>query len=295
MGDNEETILRTLAWFSSFKHAPTAFTIWKWQIKPERILSFKEIVDTLIGLEERGVIVSEHGTYHLKGSSAKSYDQRVLNSISSIRKFNRAKRVAKFASILSPVRAVAVCNTQLPLMDSSEDSDIDFFVITAPGQTWLTRFLCLTPFALLKKRPGQVDRDAIDFSFFLSEEVGSIEEIVGEGREYLASWIYSLVPLFGSGAIRKFQASNNWASEIFPVAKPSFKEEDKKFTQLPFGWIKNEFIEKWQMRKMPEIVKQSPSPGVILEKNIIKTHVKDLSAKYVKKYQELCKELQIKY
>lgn len=293
MKNNEATVLRTLSWFASFGHAPTAFAIFKWQMKPEKELSFEQVQQTLEDLRAKRLIKRENGTFFLKQAPVKDYSDRINNSISSIRKFRKAKRVSDLVSFLSPVKAVAVCNTQLPLMDARDASDIDFFVISAPGQTWLARFLCLTPFALLKKRPGQVSRDAIDFSFFLSEDADSLEQITGEGREYIAAWIYSLIPLSGHAVVRDFQDKNAWASEIFPLAKPDFKPLNKKLIQLPLSWLNFVFLKDWQLKKIPSEVKEASEPGVILNDDIIKTHVKDLAAEYVKNYQELCKKLQI--
>ena len=69
---------------------------------------------------------------------------RAERKIFSDRKWKRARRWARIFAALPAVELVGVGNT-LAYDNAKDGSDIDFFIVTAPGAVWRTRFFCAGP------------------------------------------------------------------------------------------------------------------------------------------------------
>jgi predicted nucleotidyltransferase len=132
-----------------------------------------------------------------------------------------AEKLAGFLSAFPFVRGVAVSGS-LSKNFADENSDIDFFIITAPNRLWLARsfmhaFKKLT--FLFKKQ------DWFCMNYYIDEEMLNIRE----KNVFTATEVATLLPLRGINTFRLFFDKNKWSREFLPnhVLKISYVEESK--------------------------------------------------------------------
>ena len=192
------------------------------------------------------------------------------DAIAFERKMWRAKRIARILAHLPFVRAIAVCNS-LGFNMVHEESDIDLFIISAPGRVWSARWWVTGCLALLRQRPGEARRDPICASFFIDESIETIDHLMIDRDIYFFYWLRSLMPLVGGHVL--FENSAETAPE-FRVSK------NKKF-QTIFEWcikfIPESFLRAQQKRIMPAELMSvaNKNTAVVLSDTVIKLHSAD--------------------
>jgi len=254
--DLEQSVMRTILWFSQFSYPLTVFEIWKWLLKPERAYGLAEIYTILERspwLKEK--LESHSGFYALKGSGVEKLAlDRQVRFLDAERKFRVLRRAAHYFSLLPGVRSVAVGNT-LAWWSTTKDSDIDLYIVTRPGHIWSSRFWLVVPFLLMGRRPSHAGsppyqggaRGGLDpfcFSFFSTTQRLNLEELCLPRDYYMAFWIRSLVPIFDrDGSLADLYKENRWAIRSLPNAHPRaqhHRHEPRQVLTLPIQW---KFIE----------------------------------------------------
>lgn len=153
------------------------------------------------------------------------------------RKLARAREIAEQLHSMPFVRLVAVGNS-VAMGTAMELSDIDLFVVTAPGRLWTARFSLVlrAKWLGLTKRPGKT-ADQADFGFWVDEtalDLGVIAlrndppRITSRGSEqshprdvivrragrlddpYLSRWVATLIPLVDRGGVYQRLIAANW-------------------------------------------------------------------------------------
>ena len=164
----EQAIYQTVAYFSLFNYPLTTFEIWKWLFGYEKKVSLLDVRNALKS-DPCSSLVSENGFWSLP---SQDISELVLTRheryLDAVRKYKRLRRAVWYLSLIPSVRGVAACNT-LAWNHTRKESDIDLFLIVREGTVWTTRLLSVTPFKILKMRPGAGKRDPLCFTFFLSD------------------------------------------------------------------------------------------------------------------------------
>jgi hypothetical protein len=110
---------------------------------------------------------------------------------------------------------------------ADENSDIDFFIITKANRLWIARTLThvFYKFALMMGR-----QRLFCMNYYVDEKGLEIEE----KNIFTAMEIVTLIPVQGSGHVKSFINTNNWAKEYFPEKQLSYfgTGETKK------GWLR---------------------------------------------------------
>ncbi len=239
----EQSIYKTVAWFSMFETPVTVFELWKWMLTPDRPYSLEETHAALNGewlrerlVEREGMWTTRDSTEPLPptpgvgGNAARRFDHqpralvvgRRARFVDATRKYKKLRRAMRFVRLVPGVVGVAAGNT-LAWWNTRPDSDIDLLVVTRPGMIWLARLLVVTPFALLGKRPGAASVDPFCFSFFVTTDALRFSSLRLEGGDpYLAYWAKSLVPVFDRGGVfDRMVVENGWTRDVLPNAEGS--------------------------------------------------------------------------
>jgi hypothetical protein len=163
----EQSILATLAYFDIFEYPLTLFEIWKNLVNvgngnsiPQScgvgFPSLCDIEDALNNEELKNKISRKNGFYFLKSVGAQNFVPNYLTRQKRYyiadKKFKRAKKIVWLLSKIPYIKMIAVCNS-LGYSNAMEDSDIDFFVITAKNRIWTARFLSVVLIKFLNLRP----------------------------------------------------------------------------------------------------------------------------------------------
>lgn len=292
--DLERSILHTVCWFAVHQYPVTSFELWKWlwfPCRPASLADVRRAVEESAWLGAR--LETAEGFFTLRGTdTAALVAQRLAREGDARRKFRRLHRAMRFLAAVPTVRGVAAVNT-LAWWHTRPESDIDLLVLADPGTLWLTRLLCVTPFALFGARPGRALRDPFCFSFFLNAGQPGLKQLALFGGDpYLAYWTRSLVPL--SGNWETYHAANAWAGEMLPQARP--RAPHPRFTTpfLPSVWSRLlGQLEPWARRlqeaRLPAALRlrANKDSSVVLTDQMLKFHETDRREEFRDRFQEL--------
>jgi hypothetical protein len=106
------------------------------------------------------------------------------------------------------VRGVAVSGS-LSKRVADKNSDIDFFIITAPNRLWIARSIL----HFFKKFTFLVNlQDHYCMNYFIDEA----EPVIIEKNIYTATEVVTLIPMIGCRSFTGFFRSNRWTNSFFP-------------------------------------------------------------------------------
>jgi len=215
----EKSIFSAVAYCDIFDYPLTAGEIWKWLFRDE--IWGSSLFNVQKELEEsenfKSLLGSRRGFYFLKGREATIELRQIRYSLAE-RKFKKALRVVRFLRFAPGIRMTAVCNS-LAWSNASEESDIDFFIVTASNKIWTARFWTAGLLTLFGLRPTKnKTRDKICLSFFVDEDNLNLEKIaIDQPDIYLIHWITQLAPIYDRGGVyEKFLKANKWIKKYLP-------------------------------------------------------------------------------
>ncbi|MBI5369653.1 hypothetical protein HZA85_00455 [Candidatus Uhrbacteria bacterium] len=297
--DLELAIFRTLCWFSVVDIPLTSFDVWKWLLAPCRGYELFEVDRCLtnsIWLSSR----MDHldGWYALKHKSLEQMLQsRRTRLLDASRKFKKLRRAAAFFQLLPGVRAVFAVNT-LAWWHTQRTSDIDLFIVTAPGQVWSSRFFLVLPFLLAGARPHHFSHvDSVDpfcFSFFCASSALAFESLKrGSQDPYLAYWIKSVVPIFDRDGIADiFDEHNRWVHRLLPharVRRPHPQHRPVKVPALPIsGKMFEPVLRFLQRKKFPQAIQglANLDTRVVISDEMLKFHENDRRQEFAQAFAD---------
>lgn len=297
--DLEQSVMRTVLWFSQFSYPLTAFEIWKWLLKPERSYGLGEVYSVLERSEWlHKKLESQEGFYALRGSGInRLIKERQDKFLDSERKFALLRRVATYFSLLPGVRSVAAANT-LAWWFTTKDSDIDLYIVTKPGHIWSSRFWLVVPFLLLGRRPEPQQpttvQDPFCFSFFSTSSSLNLESLCLPRDYYMAFWVRSLVPVLDrDGSLRTIQTENRWVTRALPNSHPRSthpRHVPLTLPSLPIQWRVTEPLFRWVQRdRLPTSLRELANldSRVVVSDEVLKFHDNDRRAQYRDTYELL--------
>lgn len=291
--DLEQSIFRTVAFFSLFDYPLTEFEIWKWLTEPAVAYAFPDVRDCLSASHYlREKIVCTDGFFTLR-DTAETVALRHERFVDAARKYHRLQRVCGYLAHLPMIRAVAACNT-LAWNNTKAESDIDLFVIVKHGRIWITRFLAVLPFKLLGLRPGQSTRDPICFSFFAADDRLAMKGLkIGKRDLYFAQWMHSLVPVMDRGVFRRVALQNGWVNRSFPNSFPV--QTARPRTTRPTAHrgdaahLFESLAKGFQVRRLPPTIRSmmNNDTRVIIDDGMLKFHEGDRREEFMERLAKL--------
>ncbi len=204
MTDIQKSIVKTLAYFSIFKHPLRIEELHRFLLFRECRLD--EVREETLKLKESGKIFEFDGFFQLEDNK-----EWVKARIRGERVASQFWRVAKFMAHLMKrfpfVRGIFVSGA-LAKWNISMKGDIDFFIVTRKGRLWIARSLLIgfKKVFLLNKRKF------FCLNYFISDDHLEIED----KNIFTAIEIATLKPVFNLGLYFEFMKANSWIKEFLP-------------------------------------------------------------------------------
>ncbi len=218
VGNNEKSILQTLAYADIFDYPLTRDEIWRFLISRKKT-SEKSIQETLN--EQINSIAVKNGYYAL-AKRTHIIDKRIEREDYSSRKFLIAHKISSYISCMPSVLLVGVSGG-LAMKNVAKEDDIDFFVITKTGTVWLTRLVILIILEFFRVRRKRLETDVADkicLNMLLDEDSLCIS--YAKQNLYSAHEVAQMIPLFQRNTIyQRFIHENAWTETFLPNALSS--------------------------------------------------------------------------
>src|SRR5690606_29173997 len=205
----QQSIMRTLLYFDLFRYP----------LKPDEIFKFlgtngigpTDLVEPLNALVRDGHAFHHNGFYCPREGEA-LVTRRKAGNRTAQRMAGLANRKGKLIGSFPFVRGVMASGSfSKGYMD--KDSDLDFFIITAPGRLWIARMLI----ALYKRVFLFNSHKYFCCNYFIASDDLEIEE----KNLFTATELATLIPLYGGSTYQQLIHENQWVKEFFPNFQPS--------------------------------------------------------------------------
>lgn len=202
VGSLEKGILLALLYFDIFDYPLTESEVADFSPLPV-IGDLKSTLDSLV---ERKIIYRFDGFY-----TPRNNHQLIPRRTSGNRLANHhlkiARRISKYISMFPFVRSVLLSGSiSKGYMD--EQSDIDYFIITAPNRLWIVR----TAMAFFRRVLLLNSRKYFCTNYFIDSDHLEITE----KNMFTAIEVATLKPMVGAKCIHDFQSTNKWSDRYLP-------------------------------------------------------------------------------
>lgn len=222
-------IIKTLLYFDLFQYPLTE----------EEVLFFcpsvysKEETHTVMSRLLREGYIYKFGNFFSLHNDPSLISRRIAGNQLASQKLKSAKVVSKFISWFPYVRAVMISGS-LSKGYMDKESDIDFFIITAPGRLWIARTLLV----LFKRIFLLNSHKNFCVNYFIDTDNLEIEE----KNLFTAIECITLIPTYGDEIYHEFLAANAWVLEFFPNSIPRNTDAvhiGNSFAKVISEWIMN--------------------------------------------------------
>lgn len=222
---HHQHILRTLMYYDIFQYP----------LKVDEVHGFLgcngvNINDTAMALEtlHRSGRVYHHGPYFSLRSDSTWVQRREAGNERASKRMKLAWKISRFIGNFPFVRAVGLSGS-LSKNYMDEKSDIDFFIITAPGRLWVTRMLLIGFKKLFLFN---------SYKFFCINYLITTRNLEIEDQNiYTATELVTLIPTYGKEEMRQFYTTNKWAWDWLPNCPVRPLEEVPKSRKRGIKWI----------------------------------------------------------
>lgn len=204
----DEQILRTLSYFDIFKYPLKTEEILKFLGVP--VLDKSTLISRLRNLGDQKIIFQFDEFFTLKNNNS-LIDRRRRGNKEAEKFLILARKKAKLISKFPFVRAV-LASGSLSKGYMDKDSDLDFFIITAPRRLWIARTLLV----LYKRIFLANSHKYFCVNYFVDEDHLEIEE----KNLFTATELATVIPLYGSRQYENLHDMNPWLSGFFPNYMP---------------------------------------------------------------------------
>ena len=178
------------------------------------------------------------GYYHFFGRQEIAH-RRLSNYFFGLKRERRIRRFLYFLRHIPFVRGVGIGGSQ-SLGQQKSTSDIDLFIVTAPGYMWFARTLISAYFQIFgMRRHGK----KIQGRFCLNHYVAGAKPVSRERNLYKAMEYARLRPaVYAQGVAGFLEKNRNWISIYFPNFFPDAGKEKQSFAQKVLeAFLKNPF------------------------------------------------------
>lgn len=215
-----QSIIETLAYFDLFDFPLTQQELGRYLWQPPAVVSFSSLLEALEQLEREAKVQRQWGFWFLPGRGH-IIERRRRATVAVEQKLKRARRAARALSGVPFLRAIFV-SSSVAAETPRPESDLDFFVIAAPGRIWIVRFWCNLILRLLRSRVyGNKRTNRVCLCFFVDTEHLDLSPWrLAPDDIHFAYWLHQMVPLYDSGNWQeKFRAANAWTKLLLPQIK----------------------------------------------------------------------------
>ena len=204
----ESAVLQTLAYFEVFSYPLTKEELFTFC--SEVSASEEDVFESIQDLVNQACIF-QFGTFFQLKNDASWAKRRLDYNRRADETLPIARRMARFIGGFPYVRAVFVSGS-LSKHCMGPESDVDFFVVTAPGRLWLARTLLI----VFKKIFLLNSHKYFCLNYFVDTKHLEIEE----KNLFTATESVTLLPMWGCEFYEAFYKANAWAWQRFPHFAP---------------------------------------------------------------------------
>ncbi len=191
-----------------------------------RFANTKIAKDLLSDLVSTGDLFKDKTYYGLQPDLKKQIALRLEKEERANAIWNKIYRYARIVSSFPYVRGVGISGS-ISKNVMAEDGDVDFFIITKPGRLWLCRSLLI----LFKKTVLLNSRKYFCINYLVDEDTLEIPD----KNMFTAVEIRTLIPVFNSQLMTKFNKANVWVEDYLG----EFDHSDKKMVEATYPRFKN--------------------------------------------------------
>lgn len=197
-------ILRTMLYFDVFDYPLSCTEVFRFL--GTNSLTEDKVAASLEQLTTRKIVHKFNEFYSVQPGE-RNISRRVKGNAEAVRYLAIARRKAQLISKFPFVRAVLVSGS-LAKGYMDHNSDIDFFIVTAPGRLWIARTLLV----LYKRIFLLNSHKYFCVNYFVDEDHLEIED----KNLFTATEIATLIPLYGGKIYSQLLLKNSWIRERFP-------------------------------------------------------------------------------
>ena len=206
----EISILKVLTYFDVFSYPLTAEEIIFFL---DRSTTKKEAIVALNDLAKARQLYHFNNFYSVTNDPA-LITRRLNGNKLAVGHIKRAISVAKFLYWLPYIKGIAISGS-LSKNFADENSDLDFFIITAANRLWIVRII----YSILYKIVSLAGiKNWFCLNYFVDERGMEIKE----RNMFTAIELSTLMPLKGKTIFHNFFHSNSWVCEYLPNYSPNY-------------------------------------------------------------------------
>jgi hypothetical protein len=227
-------------------------------------------------------------------------ERRLKGNEQAERSLPLARKKAKLISKFPFVRAV-MASGSLSKNYMDERSDLDFFVVTAPGRLWIARTLLV----IYKRIFLFNSHKYFCANYFIDELHLEIEE----KNQFTATELTTLIPLFNRDLYIKLLEANTWVKQFFP--NTNRRETDltgdvtpshlKRFLEkiLSISWLEIYFMNisqnRWKKKYEKKYADADFQVAFKTKLHVSKNHPNQYQTKIMDLYLQKLKEFSVKH
>lgn len=230
----KKQVVRTLLYYDIFNYPLTGAEVFKFL--GMNSITENDVVMTLNSLANDHVVYRLEEFYSIQPPES-IVQRRKKGNRTADEFYKLAGKTSTFISKFPFVRAVLVSGS-LSKGYMDEKSDLDFFVITAPGRLWIARTLLVA----YKRFFLSNSHKYFCINYFIDEDHLEIEE----KNLFTATELATVLPLYGARHYERLMAANTWLKDFFPnyvqrstATVPASKTEG---TKKMLEWVTNLFF-----------------------------------------------------
>lgn len=318
----QNSIIKTLSYFDLFRYPLTREELYQFLWQPPT-LSYEDFCRELRLQGENSFWHSVEGYYLLPGQ-AEIIGERQKSIWFAEEKIKIARRAARIVRFIPFLQGFFLCN-QLPV-GMKKESDIDVFVIAAPGRIWTVRFLTtflLTCFGLRRTslfhflphflhEESHENEDNMCLSFFVTPDAFDLQPVALFSDDvYLIFWLHELTPLYDPRALHaEVLEKNKWTKTFLPftgggsILRSSLSVKDNVISKMCRGggekilkgrfgnWLEN-VLRRTQMKSIHKKLsaKKVESTHIVVSDSMLKFHENDRREYYKMAWKKKWKTL----
>lgn len=197
-------VLRTISYFHVFRYPITRYEIWRFL--PVRCTEdeVNEAIDALVQVQ----VVFALGDYYSIVNDTALAIRRIKGNALGKKKLKKALVISRFLGLFPFVEAVCVSGS-LSKDFALHDSDLDYFVVTAPNRLWVARNLM----HLFRKVTFLVKAQK---SFCMNYFVSMQQPEIQPKNYYTAIELATLKTGFATTSMKNFIEANSWVTAFLP-------------------------------------------------------------------------------
>lgn len=274
------------------------FDIFSYPLTAEELELHSSSVNLPKGLLKRSLddlkskmLVQTHQDYFFLPNQKALVERRIVGNKKADEYILKARKISNFISYFPFVKGIFISGS-VAKGYADKDSDIDYFIVTAPNRLWLSRTLLI----LFKKIFLLNSKKYFCLNYFIDTEHLEIPD----KNIFTAVELSYLLPTYNEGIFRKIIQTNNWTKEYFPnfIQKtvPTISEKNnfikRIIEKLLSGYIGNKLDDYclsgtenfWNYKFRKNFEKNSTN--IRCKKYVSKFHPQNFQDKVLCKYEE---------